>query len=104
MNAAIQCLVHTVPFRDYILSGRFMNDLNRRNNLGSKGELIKEFAKLLYELCFSSETCIAPRSFKAKLGHFIPHFRGFAQRDSQEVDLLVIIFICLLTHEVRAVM
>ncbi|KAL3761895.1 LOW QUALITY PROTEIN: hypothetical protein ACHAW5_006124 [Stephanodiscus triporus] len=50
MNSTLQCLAHTPPLRDYFLSGRYVNDLNVENRLGTGGEMANEFANLLGEM------------------------------------------------------
>ena len=47
MSSALQCLVHTPMLKDYFLSGRYRNDLNVTNPLGTKGVLTQEFATLM---------------------------------------------------------
>ncbi|CAE8656648.1 unnamed protein product, partial [Polarella glacialis] len=47
MNAGLQCLSHVEPFAAYFLTGKYREETNPTNPLGSKGELAKAFAELL---------------------------------------------------------
>ncbi len=50
MNSTLQCLAHTPPLRQYLLSGKYESDLNVENPLGTGGELAREFASLMREM------------------------------------------------------
>jgi len=85
MAAGLQCLSNIPVFRDYFISGRFANDINRDNPLGWKGEVAEEYASLMRSLwsdrCHSS---LRPAGFKRMLGRLNPQFDGYAQQDCQE--------------------
>ena len=61
MNSALQCLLHTVPLMQCFLSGRFMDDLNRTNPLGQKGELAEAFANLIGSIWKVNVVCAGRR-------------------------------------------
>lgn len=95
MSATVQCLGHTHQVLKYFLSGRYMNDLNRDNPLGTGGELAIEFAKLLREIWvrnnaaiyhqgYASNNVVYPRSFKQTVGRHAEQFSGYDQHDTQE--------------------
>lgn len=50
MNSTLQCLAHTPLLREYFLSGRYVDEINGTNKLGTGGELATEFANLLNEM------------------------------------------------------
>ena len=50
MNSMLQCLSHTLPLREYLLNDQFRADINRKNPLGTGGELAEAFAQLLRQL------------------------------------------------------
>jgi ubiquitin carboxyl-terminal hydrolase 4/11/15 len=50
MNSTLQCLAHTPLLREYFLSGRYVDEINVTNKLGTGGELATEFANLLNEM------------------------------------------------------
>jgi ubiquitin carboxyl-terminal hydrolase 4/11/15 len=84
MNSALQCLSNTTELTEYFLTGKYSNDINKVNPLGSKGKLAKEFANLMKEM-WSGVAYVAPINFKHAIGQFAPQFSGFAQHDSQEL-------------------
>ncbi|EJK44726.1 hypothetical protein THAOC_36712, partial [Thalassiosira oceanica] len=89
MNSTLQCLAHTTPLRDYFLSGRFRDDLNTDNPLGTGGELTREFASLLTEMWKGDDTTI-PILFKTVLGKHADQFFGHDQHDSQELAIYLL--------------
>lgn len=50
MNSTLQCLAHTPLLVKYFLTGEYIPDLNRKNPLGTGGELAVQFANLLAEM------------------------------------------------------
>ncbi|GLI62655.1 hypothetical protein VaNZ11_005328 [Volvox africanus] len=84
MNSSLQCLTHAVPLMRAFLGGAYLQDLNRTNPLGMKGELAEAFGSLMEQLWRGGLSAVTPRSFKAKIGRFAPQFSGYAQHDSQE--------------------
>lgn len=50
MNSSLQCLSHTAPLARVFLSGEFLEDLNRNNPLGNRGELAEAFGALMRKL------------------------------------------------------
>ncbi|KAG2482980.1 hypothetical protein HYH03_018107 [Edaphochlamys debaryana] len=84
MNSSLQCLAHTVPLMRAFLGGAYVQDLNRTNPLGMRGELAEAFGSLMSQLWRGGVSAVTPRSFKAKIGRFAPQFSGYAQHDSQE--------------------
>eukprot|EP00124_Ichthyophonus_hoferi_P004785 Ihof_evm1s576 gene=Ihof_evmTU1s576 len=49
MNSALQCLLHTLPLRDFFLSDLYYADINRKNPLGMGGELAVAYSLLIKE-------------------------------------------------------
>ncbi|GFR46721.1 hypothetical protein Agub_g8344, partial [Astrephomene gubernaculifera] len=84
MNSSLQCLAHAVPLMSAFLGGAYLQDLNRTNPLGMKGELAEAFGALMGQLWRGGVSSVTPRAFKAKIGRFAPQFSGYAQHDSQE--------------------
>jgi len=85
MAAALQCLSNTIPLTEYFLRKHFIADLNKDNPLGSSGQLLKQYAKLIRRL-WGGQTanCYAPATFKRELANFAPHFAGTQQHDAHE--------------------
>lgn len=102
MNATLQCCAHIPLLREYFLSGRYEDDLNVGNSLGTGGEMAKEFAGLLGEMwqikhrsvdressnCSRLSSVVTnPRSFLAALVKHHSLFFGGNQHDSEELGI-----------------
>ncbi|XGW31752.1 hypothetical protein V3C99_010148 [Haemonchus contortus] len=85
MASALQCLSNVPELTKYFLSNRYVADINERNPLGTRGELVRAYGDLLHNM-WSGENCsIVPRKVKMTIGQFAPRFSGYAQQDSQEL-------------------
>jgi ubiquitin C-terminal hydrolase len=84
MSVGLQCLSHTPLFRSYFLSGRYLDEINRENPLGTGGKLVSEFAQLLRMIWSGSNVHISPFKFKKVLEKCKPIFAGHDQQDAQE--------------------
>ena len=85
MNSGLQCLSNTYLLSEYILDDRYLNDINRNNPLGSKGELVSEFGILIKEMWYGTSHCVSPWGLKRAFSDFAKQFIGFFQQDSQEM-------------------
>lgn len=85
MNAALQCLSNTPPLTNYILTDKFVEDINTSNPLGMHGEIARTYAELIKVLWSGNNTSFLPREFKCAVSRFAPQFTGFAQQDCQEL-------------------
>lgn len=47
MNAALQCMIHTRDLTEYFSSKKYLFEINETNPIGSKGKLIKSYAKFI---------------------------------------------------------
>lgn len=84
LNSIIQCLNHMDPITRYFVNGEYMNDLNRRNPLGSGGRVASAYAGLLKEIWSGKFSALAPRMLKQTVASFAPQFNNSYQHDSQE--------------------
>ncbi|KAJ3165579.1 ubiquitin-specific protease doa4 [Geranomyces variabilis] len=85
MSSVIQCLVGTVPLARYFSDGSYRRHINRKNPLGTHGEVADAFADLVKQMWTGQESnVITPTSFKKIIGAHHPSFRGNEQQDSQE--------------------
>lgn len=84
LNTALQCLSHTPLFRAYLLSNRFLLDVNRQNPLGTQGRIVEEYASLLRQLWSGESMYVVPSKFKRVLEKYKPQFVGNDQQDAQE--------------------
>lgn len=62
MNSALQCLSSAAPIVDFLVSGKFQEDVNVDNPLGSKGAMAEAYAGVVTEL-WSSRTAVVDVSF-----------------------------------------
>lgn len=57
LNSVMQCLAHTMPLRHYYINKLWKKDLQFKNELGTKGQMSKEFSKIL-SLYFDNENSV----------------------------------------------
>lgn len=85
MNSALQCLSNTSPLTNYILTDKFVEDINPNNPLGMHGEIARTYAELIKVMWSGNSSSFLPREFKCAVSRFAPQFNGFAQQDCQEL-------------------
>lgn len=85
MNAALQCLSNTQELTSYLLTTRWVQDINTVNSIGSRGELLCAYAQLLRQLWDGSiSDSLNPKVIKRIIGQESEQFEGYEQHDSQE--------------------
>ena len=85
LNAAVQCLSHSLPLQQYLLSSSFVHELNRDNFLGHKGRVPIALEALLRALYAAPKHSIhSPRNLRALIRELNPMFEGNLQHDAQE--------------------
>jgi ubiquitin carboxyl-terminal hydrolase 8 len=87
MNAGLQCLSHIEPICAYFLTGKYAEEINRKNPFSTKGALVQAFAELQEQLWQSSSSTrsSSPKRIHSILAKFAPHlFDGYEQQDAQE--------------------
>lgn len=84
MNSGLQCLLNTVPLVKYILKGNYLNEINKKNSLGTQGNLISELAFIMRKIWYETYPSFVPTRFKSAFSNFAKQFSGFSQHDSQE--------------------
>lgn len=85
MNSALQCLSNTPPLTEYILTDKFVDDINPSNPLGMHGEIARTYSELIKVMWGGNHSSFLPREFKCAVSRFAPQFNGFAQQDCQEL-------------------
>lgn len=85
MNAVLQCLAACFPLARYFTSGQWKNDVCVSNPLGYRGNIAKEFAKVLRDLSSDDNSVIAPVDLRHELGRTRPEFASNEQQDAQEL-------------------
>eukprot|EP00118_Oscarella_pearsei_P004593 m.19931 g.19931 ORF g.19931 m.19931 type:complete len:928 (+) comp27927_c0_seq2:43-2826(+) len=86
LSSIVQCLAHCAELRTYILDGHFFPDINVKNPLGCKGELVKAFAFTLRKMWgaeFKKES-VSPKSLLKVFKAHVDHFADYSQQDAQE--------------------
>ena len=84
MNSSIACLSNTTELTYYFLKGDYLKDINEENRLGMRGELAREWGKLLQEYWVENTRVGDPSDFKSTIGRKAERFRGYGQQDSNE--------------------
>lgn len=72
------------PITQYFLRDRYGSDLNRKNPLGSGGNVAVAYASLLKKMWGGEYSVLAPRLLKQTVATFAPQFDNSYQHDSQE--------------------
>ncbi|KAJ6219785.1 hypothetical protein RDWZM_005597 [Blomia tropicalis] len=85
MNSALQCLSNTQPLTEFLLSDKYLEDINPDNPLGMGGEIVRRYAELIKAIWSGYHVTLSPRDFKIAVSRFAPQFSGFAQHDCQEL-------------------
>eukprot|EP00468_Gymnochlora_sp_CCMP2014_P010982 CAMPEP_0167756520 /NCGR_PEP_ID=MMETSP0110_2-20121227/9429_1 /TAXON_ID=629695 /ORGANISM="Gymnochlora sp., Strain CCMP2014" /LENGTH=1205 /DNA_ID=CAMNT_0007642635 /DNA_START=52 /DNA_END=3669 /DNA_ORIENTATION=+ len=85
MNSTLQCLSNTPIFNTFFSRGRYQQDINKVNPLGTKGRLAHAFGLLLRDIWSGNSSVVSPNGFKKTIGQFAPRFSGYQQQDSQEL-------------------
>ncbi|XP_051235178.1 ubiquitin carboxyl-terminal hydrolase 8 isoform X1 [Dicentrarchus labrax] len=89
MNSILQSLCNTPALAEYFNNNYYMEDINRYNILGHKGEVAEEFGVIMKALWSGLYKCISPRDFKITIGKINDQFAGYDQQDSQELLLFL---------------
>nr|XP_057944581.1 ubiquitin carboxyl-terminal hydrolase 8 isoform X2 [Doryrhamphus excisus] len=89
MNSILQCLCNTPAMAEYFNNNYYLEDINRSNILGHKGEVAEEFGVIMKALWAGLYKCISPRDFKTTIGKINDQFAGYDQQDSQELLLFL---------------
>lgn len=85
MNAALQCLSNTPALTEFLITDRYLTDINADNPLGMGGQIARVYAELVKVMWSGCHQTVTPREFKSTVGRFAPQFSGFAQHDCQEL-------------------
>uniref|UniRef100_A0A1A8NXE2 Ubiquitin carboxyl-terminal hydrolase 8 n=1 Tax=Nothobranchius pienaari TaxID=704102 RepID=A0A1A8NXE2_9TELE len=89
MNSILQCLCNTPKMAEYFNNNYYLEDINRSNILGHKGEVADEFGVIMKALWAGLYKCISPRDFKSTISKINDQFAGYDQQDSQELLLFL---------------
>lgn len=75
MSSSLQCLSNTVELTRYFLEMKFNPDINKDNVLGTGGKLAMQFAKMVKELWYETDSSYSPWNLKKVIGQFQPMVR-----------------------------
>ncbi|KAM7015902.1 ubiquitin carboxyl-terminal hydrolase 8 [Tautogolabrus adspersus] len=89
MNSILQCLCNSPAMSEYFNNNLYMDDINRYNILGHKGDVAEEFGVIMKALWAGLYKYISPRDFKITIGKINEQFAGYDQQDSQELLLFL---------------
>jgi len=84
LNSVVQCLNHTEPLKKYFLNGDYTKEINRKNPLGSGGQVAMAYGSLMKEIWGGEFRVLAPRYLKKTVAAFAPQFNNLYQHDSHE--------------------
>ena len=84
LNSTVQCLNHIEPLTQYFLQDKYSKDLNKRNPLGSGGNVAIAYASLLKKMWGGNFSVLVPRLLKQTVANFAPQFDNSYQHDSHE--------------------
>jgi ubiquitin carboxyl-terminal hydrolase 8 len=84
LNSTVQCLNHIEPLTQFFLQDKYSKDLNKRNPLGSGGNVAVAYASLLKKMWAGNHSVLVPRLLKQTVANFAPQFDNSYQHDSHE--------------------
>lgn len=84
LNTALQCLAATTPLSVYFLCYDWKSEINRNNPVGSGGQLVYAYARLLKQIWTRQQSCVSPTRMYDEITSFCPEFQGYGQHDAQE--------------------
>jgi len=80
----LQCINHIKPITQYFLKGDYINEINKRNPLGTGGRIATAYAAFLNDIYSNDYSILAPRILKQTVSVYAPQFNNNYQHDSQE--------------------
>ena len=84
MNSSIACLSNCTELTTYFLTGKFKNEINKKNKLGVGGKLANAWYDLLSEYWNTKRTSGNPSDVKSAVSKKAKKFSGYSQQDSNE--------------------
>lgn len=85
MNCALQCLAHSPIFREYFLSQRHFNDMNKKNALGTRGKVANAYARLVESMWKQRDVgYYSPGIFRDEFTKLRRQFQESRQHDAHE--------------------
>lgn len=90
LNAALQCLMHTLKLSDYFLAGKYQeDDIEHIYRRKQEYTFLKSYANLVSNF-WETNQLIKPRTFLQRLAFHHPKYNGNEQHDSHECYLHIL--------------
>ena len=87
MNSILQCLFHTLKLTDYILTGDYKNDLDKKNNI--EFYVLHSYVTLINNV-WDENQLIKPRTFLENIAKIHRKYFSLQQQDSHECLLYIL--------------
>ncbi|BFZ59662.1 ubiquitin-specific protease doa4 [Saitoella coloradoensis] len=84
MNCILQCVSGTTPFTRYFYNGSYKNHISKTNPLGTGGQVVSAWSKLVRHLWTDSYNFVSPVTFRDTIGKVRDEFASGQQQDAQE--------------------
>ena len=84
LNSTVQCLSQSGLMTRYFVSDAYQKHLNKKNPLGSGGNVAMAYASLMKKMWSADYSILAPRLLKQTVASFAPQFDNCYQHDCQE--------------------
>lgn len=78
MNSVLQGLANTEPLVKFFLFETYQRHINPKNTYGTRGNLAKAFAELLYDMYAGESSYVDPWDVKSWVARKAVQFQGFA--------------------------
>lgn len=73
-SSIVQCLNHMEPLCKFFLKDKYLQDINRKNPLGSGGHVAAAYASLQKKMWGGEFSVLVPRLLKQAVANFAPQF------------------------------
>jgi DNA-directed RNA polymerase subunit RPC12/RpoP len=84
MISVLQCLSKTLDLTKYFLRENYLQEINRSNSLGSKGEISKQYYKLLYQMFNGNNDYVNPEELRQAFIKKLYKYKNNEIQDSHE--------------------
>ena len=84
MNSVLQCLSKTQDLTKYFLLEKYIMEINSDNYSGYKGQISKQYYKLLYHMFNGQDNYINPENLRKIFIIKAPEFNNYSQQDAHE--------------------
>ena len=100
MNSVLQCLSKTLDLTKYFLRENYLKEINSVNRTGTKGEISKQYYKLLYQMFNENDDYISPEELRQA---FIKKSYKFNNNEIQDSHEFLLFFLDILHEDLNRV-